>query len=790
MDATEMNYGPKEDYRQQMAIFYIIFFIVFPFFFVNIFVALIIITFQEQGENELVDHELDKNQLRSMACRLSELGSLNEGSRSKFLSDLIWRMILDMENIGHSNVYGSRLEVKNINSLQLFICFSLQSYFRDRWNTFDFITVVGSITDVLVSELQDSSFLSLGFLRLFRAARLIKLIRQGYTIRILLWTFIQSFKALPYVCLLLLMLFFIYAVVGMQKLIRMNMPVDNMGTVHFTTTLFALVREALGIKMAPAEMMDVKDMELRETIHTLWPVQAKRKCDLLLPPDSECTFTHLTVGKIYAGLLIWENWQMNRSNSNRHGTSSSKPRLEVCLTKILGHDPFISAGHPSSFGTDRAHRGSGMEHRRSSGFHGAMVHNARKAGFPDTSSWELLKGTDNTTDSPKSTKQLPIKQMTSNPEKLENQDKPQIVIHPVMDASAPICRIVSEEKDSVYVPDTDSISVASTEYLQMMQTPSMEVNTIKTEKYARKNPFPSKLIFYAQPPETESPDNFARSCSAYGSGENRMLNGLSGSWQNFERQKERYVRRSYSPLNFAGAVNTLMEQANVLAERNRIDKRLRRHAKDIDWDRISACRLRMRSRQNYASNTDLNRATLYPHDHELHDGWRVQESYVEKRLRQTDLQARYQVKRESEHWEDTQYWAECTEPKNTEISVPLDIQPRVQSSGLGSDKWLLADTNGPYRLSQEEDHSPNHGRSMRVPGANEFCPVEESFNVSTRVQTTGEPSNRLFEFPRLLQSPTTECADNQKNPNCSWTFYSVPPPEHIDPLEQINLSGQ
>lgn len=39
-----------------------------------------------------------------------------------------------------------------------------------------------------------NSFISLGFLRLFRAARLIKLLRQGYTIRILLWTFIQSFK--------------------------------------------------------------------------------------------------------------------------------------------------------------------------------------------------------------------------------------------------------------------------------------------------------------------------------------------------------------------------------------------------------------------------------------------------------------------------------------------------------------------------------------------------------------------------------------------------------------------
>ena len=34
-----------------------------------------------------------------------------------------------------------------------------------------------------------------------------------------------------------------------KKLIRMNMPVDNEGKVHFTTTLFALIRENLSIKV-------------------------------------------------------------------------------------------------------------------------------------------------------------------------------------------------------------------------------------------------------------------------------------------------------------------------------------------------------------------------------------------------------------------------------------------------------------------------------------------------------------------------------------------------------------
>ena len=41
-----------------------------------------------------------------------------------------------------------------------------------------------------------------------------------------------------------------------KKLIRMNMPVDEEGKVNFTTTLFALIRENLSIKMRSAEEMD------------------------------------------------------------------------------------------------------------------------------------------------------------------------------------------------------------------------------------------------------------------------------------------------------------------------------------------------------------------------------------------------------------------------------------------------------------------------------------------------------------------------------------------------------
>lgn len=47
---------------------------------------------------------------------------------------------------------------------------------------------------LLFHQLVNTSGFNMSFLKLFRAARLIKLLRQGYTIRILLWTFVQSFK--------------------------------------------------------------------------------------------------------------------------------------------------------------------------------------------------------------------------------------------------------------------------------------------------------------------------------------------------------------------------------------------------------------------------------------------------------------------------------------------------------------------------------------------------------------------------------------------------------------------
>ena len=69
MSSTYEDEGPIPWFRTDMAIFYIVYFVVFPFFFVNIFVALVIVTFNELGEAELTD-DIDKNQVNFISVQI------------------------------------------------------------------------------------------------------------------------------------------------------------------------------------------------------------------------------------------------------------------------------------------------------------------------------------------------------------------------------------------------------------------------------------------------------------------------------------------------------------------------------------------------------------------------------------------------------------------------------------------------------------------------------------------------------------------------------------------------
>uniref|UniRef100_A0A3Q3KL53 Voltage-dependent calcium channel alpha-1 subunit IQ domain-containing protein n=1 Tax=Monopterus albus TaxID=43700 RepID=A0A3Q3KL53_MONAL len=476
-DVTEENMGPSRGNRMEMSIFYVVYFVVFPFFFVNIFVALIIITFQEQGDKMIHECSLEKNERACIDFTISAkpMTRYMPQNRQTFQYRL-WHfvaspsfeytvlvmialntVVLMMKYHSAPTAYDTVLKHLNTAFTVLFsmecilkiMAFGFVNYFRDTWNIFDFITVLGSITEII-----SVNTINMSFLKLFRTARLIKLLRQGYTIRILLWTFVQSFKALPYVCLLIAMLFFIYAIIGMQvfgniklndeshinqhnnfktffyalmllfrsatgeswqeimlsclsgqecepdpsiapltisfycplnltsyssilgphhldefvriwgeydrlacgrihytamyemlthmspplglgkkcpakiaykRLVLMNMPVDEDMTVHFTSTLMSLIRTALDIKIARGgEDRVALDTELQKEISIIWPYLPQKNLDLLVPINKD---TDMTVGKIYASMMIMDYFKQNKAKKLRQQLEAQKSSL-------------------------------------------------------------------------------------------------------------------------------------------------------------------------------------------------------------------------------------------------------------------------------------------------------------------------------------------------------------------------------------------------------------------------------------------------------------------------------
>ncbi|KAK2502901.1 hypothetical protein MC885_001604 [Smutsia gigantea] len=296
IDSHTEDKGPIYNYRVEISIFFIIYIIIIAFFMMNIFVGFVIVTFQEQGEQEYKNCELDKNQRQCVEYALKARPLRRYIPKNQhqykvwyvvnstyfeylmFVLILLNTICLAMQHHGQSCLFKIAMNILNMLFTGLFtvemvlklIAFKPKGHFSDPWNVFDFLIVIGSIIDVILSETnhyfcdawntfdalivvgsivdiaitevnpaehtqcspfmvrptlqttlsafnaEENSRISITFFRLFRVMRLVKLLSRGEGIRTLLWTFIKSFQALPYVALLIVMLFFIYAVIGMQ----------------------------------------------------------------------------------------------------------------------------------------------------------------------------------------------------------------------------------------------------------------------------------------------------------------------------------------------------------------------------------------------------------------------------------------------------------------------------------------------------------------------------------------------------------------------------------------------
>ncbi|KAJ3614533.1 hypothetical protein NHX12_018105, partial [Muraenolepis orangiensis] len=136
VDSTYENQGPSPGYRMEMSIFYVVYFVVFPFFFVNIFRACIDFAINARP----LTRHMPKNKL-SFQFRMWQFVVSPPFEYSIMALIALNTIVLMMKFDGASDIYNDVLKYLNIN------------FFRDAWNIFDFVSVLGAVIDILVTEI-------------------------------------------------------------------------------------------------------------------------------------------------------------------------------------------------------------------------------------------------------------------------------------------------------------------------------------------------------------------------------------------------------------------------------------------------------------------------------------------------------------------------------------------------------------------------------------------------------------------------------------------------------------
>ena len=283
-DVNGVDRGPKQDAFKTGAIFfYVVFIVVVAFFFANVLLAFVTVMYGAQADQEYLRAGLEKMQVRNLRYALTVKlrndpyaarrgwGLFKVVNTDSFefvvlLAVFLNTIALMLEHNTQSDGFSDGLMYANlvflvtygIEFLLKILTFGVAGYFTDAWNVLDFV--------VLVLGIFEACFASASFATGFRAVRIcrtIKFIHQG-RFRTMIAAFWESIKGAAWISLLVVLVFFVYAVVGMQLFARLPLVPGSSITGYnnfrsLTSAFLALFRVCTGENFQ--QMMDDSHIE-------------------------------------------------------------------------------------------------------------------------------------------------------------------------------------------------------------------------------------------------------------------------------------------------------------------------------------------------------------------------------------------------------------------------------------------------------------------------------------------------------------------------------------------------
>eukprot|EP01060_Flectonema_neradi_P029554 TRINITY_DN4105_c1_g2_i1.p1 TRINITY_DN4105_c1_g2~~TRINITY_DN4105_c1_g2_i1.p1 ORF type:complete len:1864 (+),score=261.13 TRINITY_DN4105_c1_g2_i1:89-5680(+) len=275
IDATEEGQLGERNHNPVMALYFVVFIVVGAFFLVNLFTGVLVDQYDRQQrileESSSTPLTLDQAEWKGILDavtknikpfhRQADLGPFRLALYRAILHRRVDEFIMvcivlntaamALEHDGQSEAWDDALYVVNVFFISLFgvevvlkiIAMSPRGYFQDPWDKFDFSVFVIACVGLFVTGPALSLF------RVLRLARLLRAVRIAKGIRTLIRTLMLSLPGLVNVAGLLLILFFLYAVVGVKvfaKIQRGAYITDQANFDNFKNAMLLLVRMTTG----------------------------------------------------------------------------------------------------------------------------------------------------------------------------------------------------------------------------------------------------------------------------------------------------------------------------------------------------------------------------------------------------------------------------------------------------------------------------------------------------------------------------------------------------------------
>ncbi|NWZ14804.1 CAC1G protein, partial [Agelaius phoeniceus] len=264
LDAVGVDQQPVMNYNPWMLLYFISFLLIVAFFVLNMFVGVVVENFhkcrQHQEEEEAKRREEKrlrrlekKRRKKSLDLPLTLLPAaeaqckpyysdyshfrllIHQMCTSHYLDLFITGVIglnvitMAMEHYQQPKVLDEALKICNyiftvifvMESVFKLIAFGFRRFFQDRWNQLDLAIVLLSIMGITLEEIEVNASLPINptiirIMRVLRIARVLKLLKMAVGMRALLDTVMQALPQVGNLGLLFMLLFFIFAALGVE----------------------------------------------------------------------------------------------------------------------------------------------------------------------------------------------------------------------------------------------------------------------------------------------------------------------------------------------------------------------------------------------------------------------------------------------------------------------------------------------------------------------------------------------------------------------------------------------